>query len=146
MLSYPIDLTDDDNGTVLATSPDFPELTTFGEDRDDALLHAVDALEEAIAARIAHREDVPVPSAGRYRAALPTQTALKVLLYRAMRERGVRKAELARRLHWKGPQVDRLLDLRHASRLKQLDDAFHALGLTLAITTTEEEPRRSVRR
>ena len=29
MLSYPIKLEDDDP-TVLATSPDFPELTTFG--------------------------------------------------------------------------------------------------------------------
>ena len=51
MLSYPIDLEDDD-GTVLATSPDFPELTTFGDDRDEALERAIDALEEAIAARI----------------------------------------------------------------------------------------------
>ena len=48
MLSYPINFVEDDNGTVLATSPDFPELTTHGEDRDDALLHAIDALEEAL--------------------------------------------------------------------------------------------------
>ncbi len=35
MLSYPINIVEDDNGTFLATSPDFPELTTHGEDRDD---------------------------------------------------------------------------------------------------------------
>ena len=64
MLAYPISLRRDDNDTYLATSRDFPELTTFGDDRDDALLHAVDALEEAIAARIAHQEDIPAPSAG----------------------------------------------------------------------------------
>ena len=44
MLSYPIELEDDD-GTVLATSRDFPELTTFGDDRAEALARAVDALE-----------------------------------------------------------------------------------------------------
>ena len=42
MLAYPITLQDDD-GTVLATSPDFPELTTFGDDREESLVRAVDA-------------------------------------------------------------------------------------------------------
>ena len=42
MLAYPIILEDDDR-TVLATSPDFPELTTFGEDRDEAISRAADA-------------------------------------------------------------------------------------------------------
>ena len=51
MLTYSI-LLEEDDGTLLATSPDFPELTTFGMDRDEALARAVDALEEAIAARI----------------------------------------------------------------------------------------------
>ena len=31
MLTYPI-LLENDDGTVLVTSPDFPELTTFGDD------------------------------------------------------------------------------------------------------------------
>ena len=39
MLTYPIVLENDD-GTLLATSPDFPELTTFGMDRDEALARA----------------------------------------------------------------------------------------------------------
>ena len=43
MLTYSIALEDDD-GTLLATSPDFPELTTFGIDREDALARAADAL------------------------------------------------------------------------------------------------------
>ncbi len=128
MLAYPIRLKPDDNGTVLATSRDFPELTTFGDDHEDALLHAVDALEEAIAARIASREEVPSPSRGKHKAALPTQTALKVLIYQAMGERRVNKAELARRLAWHGPQVDRLLNIRHATRLDHIDAALAALN------------------
>ena len=43
-----------DGAGHVATSPDFPELTTFGDDRDEALARAVGALEEAVAARI-HR-------------------------------------------------------------------------------------------
>jgi antitoxin HicB len=45
-----------------------------------------------------------------------------------MRKSGVRKADLARKLGWHKPQVDRLLDLRHDSRLDQLEQAFGALG------------------
>ena len=102
MLSYPIDLEDDDE-TVLATSPDFPELTTFGDDRGEALDRAVDALEEAIAARIHTGQRIPRPSDGKHRAVLPTLTAIKVILYQGMKDEGIGKAELARRLGWHLP-------------------------------------------
>jgi antitoxin HicB len=54
-----------------------------------------------------------------------------------MRRLKVGKAELARRLGWHMPQVDRLLDLRHASRLDQLAQAFRVLGKQLTITVHE---------
>ncbi len=134
MLAFRIELAPDDNGTILATCPDLPEVTTFGEDEADALLRAVDAIEEALAARIARRQDIPLPSKGKGpRATLSTQAAVKVALYRLMSEEGLRKADLARRLSLHAPQVDRLLDLRHATRLDQLDAAFHALGKRLDV-------------
>ena len=133
MLAYPITLEEDD-GAVLATSPDFPELTTFGDDREEALARAADALEEAIAARIHDRRDIPTPSPGAPRALLPTLTSVKVMLYQGMREQGVGKAELARRLGWHMPQVDRVLDIEHRSRLDQLDAALGAIGRRLHVT------------
>jgi antitoxin HicB len=135
MLAYPIELKEDTNRTLLVTFPDFAEATTFGEDASDAVLRAVDALETVLAARIDDREDIPLPSpaAGRPCAVLPALTAAKVLLYRAMREAGVRKADLARRLGWHGPQIDRLLDLSHASRLDQIEAALAALGKRLTV-------------
>lgn len=135
MLAYPIELTPDSNGTLLAICPDLPEVTTFGEDEADALLRAADAIEEALAARIADREDIPAPTPalGRPVAMLPALTALKVALYQSMRESGASKAELARRLSAHGPQVDRLLNLRHSSRLEQMEAALHALGKSVEI-------------
>ena len=50
MLTYPVKL-----------AADFPELTTFGDTREEALSFAVGALEEAIAAPIASRDDIPSP-------------------------------------------------------------------------------------
>ena len=128
----------EDQGTILATCPDLPEAATFGEDREDALLRAVDVIETAIQGRIADREPVPLPSAaGEAVVELPMQTTLKILLYRTMRERRLRKAALARRLGWKAPQVDRLFDLRHASRLDQLEAAFTALGKRLDVEISD---------
>ena len=80
MLAYPIILEDDDR-TVLATSPDFPELTTFGEDRDEAISRAADAIEEAVAARIHDGRDIPPPTQGEVYTTVPTLTAIKVMLY-----------------------------------------------------------------
>lgn len=133
MISYPVTLSPDDGG-FLVTSPDFPELTTFGTTQDEALMYAIGAFEEAIAARIADREDLPEPSRGRTRVVLPTQTALTTLLYQTMKRERVTKAELARRLHCHAPQVDRLLDLNHASRMDQIDAAFSAVGQRLVVS------------
>jgi antitoxin HicB len=137
MWAYPIKLTKDDNGTYLVTSPDFPEVTTFGQDKDDARARAVDAIEEAIAARMADKESIPPPSSGRHKVTLPTQAVAKVLLYRAMRSQSMSKNELARRLKWHRPQVDRLLNLRHATRLDTMEEAFNTLGKTIRIAVED---------
>ena len=41
---YPVELIKDDNNTVRAIFPDVPEAITFGDDEDEALLRACDAL------------------------------------------------------------------------------------------------------
>ena len=60
------------------------------------------------------------------------------MLYREMREQGVGKAELARRLGWHMPQVDRVLDVQHRSRLDMMDAALGAIGRRLQVTTVTE--------
>jgi antitoxin HicB len=52
-MTYPIKLEPDDNGTLLVTCPALPEVTTFGEDEAEAIEHARDAIEGAIAERMA---------------------------------------------------------------------------------------------
>lgn len=134
MLCYAVNL-EDDEGSVLVTTPDFPELTTFGEDRDEALMRAVDALEEAVAARIHDRKDIPLPTPSGACVQLPTLTAIKVILYQGMRDQNIGKAELARRLGWHLPQVDRVLNVNHHSRLDQMEAALNAIGLRLEVNS-----------
>jgi antitoxin HicB len=132
-----VKLQPDDNETFLVSVPDLPEAHTFGATEEEALARAVDAIETAIIGRMSDRQDIPAPSKvrrGERTVIMPTLSASKVALYRAMREQGVRKADLARRLGWHPPQVERLLDLRHASRHDQLDAAFAKLGKKLTVT------------
>jgi len=133
-LRYAIELTPDDNGTLLVTVPDLPEAITFGEDREEGLARAVDAIESALMGAMAARETVAEPKArgGDY-VTLPALASAKVALYRAMQAEGVGKAALAKRLDVALPQIDRLLDLRHQSRVDALERAFAALGRSMTI-------------
>ena len=139
MLRYPVKLSKDTNDTILVDVLDIPEAHTFGEDREEALLRAPDAIESALMCYIDLRREIPVPRVGTKGpfATLPALTEAKLALYSAMRTARVSKAELARRLNCHMPQVDRLLDLRHASRLDQLEAAFRALGKQLSVQVSE---------
>lgn len=131
-LRYSVSLSPDDNGTILVTVPDLPDAVTFGDNRDEALVRAVDAIESALMGRMAAREDIPAPKrAGTDVVMMPVLSSAKVEIYRLMHKAGVGKAELARRLGVALPQVDRILDLRHRSRLDSLERAFGALGYSL---------------
>jgi antitoxin HicB len=135
MLGYRVKLEPDDNGTLRVGCPALPEVTTFGDDKADAMRRAVGAIEEAIAARIAEGRDIPEGhQRGPGLVRLPALTVLKVELYRQLHEAGITRAELARRLGWKRESVDRLFRLDHASRLEQLEAAFAALGQALSVT------------
>jgi antitoxin HicB len=125
----------DDNGTLLVSCPDFPEVVTYGGDPPDAWHHAMGAIEEAIAARISDGREIPASTprskfTGKndFWVRLPQLTAQKVMLYNLLSKAGVTRSELARRLRWHREQVDRLFRLDHASKADQLDAAFKALG------------------
>jgi antitoxin HicB len=132
MYQYPVRLKADTNGTLLVTFPDVPEAITFGENRADAMIRAAEALEAALSFYMDARREIPRPKQAHSRktpvVSLPALTEAKLALYELMRTNRVRKAELARRLSCGKSQVDRLLDLNHASRLDQLEAAFHALN------------------
>jgi antitoxin HicB len=136
MRAYPAALTPDTDGGFTATFRDVPEAITEGDTREEALLRAEDALESALAMYIAAGEPLPTASKVEADEEMVPLSALgmaKTALYEAMREQGVGRAEIARRLRWHLRQVSRVLDLRHASRMKQVEAALAALGLRLII-------------
>jgi antitoxin HicB len=64
---------------------------------------------------------------------LPISVAAKVLLLNEMIYQGVRPAELARRMQTTPQGVNRLINLRHTSKIDGIASAMKALGKTLEI-------------
>jgi len=148
MAAYYEIVVEQDEGTsgekcFLVTVPAFPEITTDGDRSQDAIMNACNAIEEAIAARISHGEDIPVPvleaRKGRFYAEVSLLVLLKCSLYIICRKRNITRAELSRRLGWHREQVDRLFRLDHNSRIDQLDAAFKAAGSPLMMNMSDRE-------
>ena len=139
MLDYPVNLEVQAEGGYVVIFPDVPEAITQGEDEDEALLYAVDALETALSFYVDSRKPLPSPSKPKRGQRTVRPSALegaKLGVYQAMTSQGVKKSELARRLGWHMPQVDRLFNLHHASRLDQIEAAARVLGCRLEVTVT----------
>ncbi|AYG59679.1 type II toxin-antitoxin system HicB family antitoxin [Rhizobium jaguaris] len=129
-----------DGDVWLVTSPDFEEVVSFGKTQEEACRNGRNAIEEAIAARIADGEDIPFPmkdtdGKGHF-VEVPMMVYLKSAIYMLMREKGWTRADLQRALGWSHrEQIDRLFRLDHQTKLDAIEDAFKALGVTLTIDT-----------
>lgn len=134
--SYPIFLTPDKNGSVIARFPDVPEAMTVGADENNAVEWAQDALVVALTGYVDDRRDIPPPSKpkrGQKSVNLPPQVAMKLTIYQAMRDQGVTQAALGECMGVDSRQVRRILDLDHNTSLAQLLRALQCLGKELVI-------------
>ena len=134
MRDYPVDIERDDD-VVAVTFPDFPEAQTFGDDEADALARAADALETVLWGYIGDHRPIPAPSpaAGRPTVSVSLLGALKMEVYRAMLARDWKKADLARALGVAPTQVDRLLNLDHATPVDHLERALKICGARVRV-------------
>jgi antitoxin HicB len=135
MFAYPVSLKKDGR-FILVRFPDIPEAITQGDDREHALQMAAEALESAMEFYFDDHRAVPEPSApkkGQPVIELPVSVAAKVLLLNEMIQQQVRPAELARRIGTTPQEVNRLTNIRHASKIDGIAGAMKALGKTLEI-------------
>ena len=135
MYSYPAYFQKEGN-TVVVTVPDLPEVITNGYSDEQAVEYAVDAVITVLGEYMRRKLPIPAPSKRRPSmrlVALPATVQAKLTLYMALHDAGLRKAELARRLGWHKFQVERLLNLSHASQMEQIEEAFKALGKSIEI-------------
>ena len=134
--TYPARVSRDRAGRYLVTFPDLRGCATDGGTVAEALVEGADALEEAVAHRIAHGLEIPPPSQirrGQRVVSLSAQMSAKAALYLALRAAGITKSELARRLGVGEAEVRRMLDPRHNTRLRRLEQALAVLGQRLVV-------------
>ena len=135
-MRYPVKITRQNAGNYAVKFQDIPEALTLGDTEEEALRHAVDALETALDFYFDHNRPVPMPSAlkrGWRLVELPASVSAKVLLFNELLAQKVRPAELAKRLEIPRQHVNRLLDPRHATKIDSIAAALKALGKTLEI-------------
>jgi antitoxin HicB len=125
-----------EEGGYVVTCRDLPEVITQGEDVQDALAQAADAMEEAFAARMDDGLNFPAPSppaSAGVPGLTPARDVVKAALYLAMREAGISQADLAERLGVDEKEVRRMLDPLHGTKLPRLAQAVQVLGRELRI-------------
>jgi antitoxin HicB len=132
---YPVKIKADDNGTFLVTFLDIPEAITFGDTKKEALERAVECLDTALAFRIKEGEKIPKPSSPKkHPVVFPSAlVSLKSALYIEMKNQGLRKSDLARKLECSPKIIDRIVDAKHKSTFAQMEAAFHVMGKHIVI-------------
>lgn len=143
-MRYAIKLTKDD-GQYVASCRDLQGFNSVGDSVEHALSESIDAMALILQYYIDRREPLPKASdkkRGEYWVSLPALDVAKIGLYEAMRAKGLRKSDLARKLGMHAPQVERLLDLTHKSKLEQVEAALAAVGYRVNVSVEPMERRR----
>jgi antitoxin HicB len=136
--TYPaIFLREEDGNGFHVRFPDLPEALTGGSDLNDTEEQAADCLAEALAGRIARGDEIPTPSRikrGQHPISVPLYLAPKLALYLAMRESGLRKTDVAKRLGVTETVVRRMLDPKHDTKPEKIQAALAALGKRIVVS------------
>lgn len=133
---YAVKLAPADEGGFVVTCRDLPQLVTQGDDLEQALAEASDAMDEVFAAYMLGRLTLPPPSKARRRERMvspPAETMAKAALHSAMSDAGFTNVQLAKRLGVDEKEVRRLLDPHYGSKLPRIAEAIGVLGRRLVI-------------
>jgi len=136
MLRYPGRFEPAEEGGFVVTFRDVPEAITQGDSIDEARAMAADALLTAMDFYFEGKRPVPAPSKakkGEELVSLPANVSAKVLLLNEMVGQKVTPSELARRLGTSPQVVNRIVDIKHATKIDTLAEAVQALGKRLEI-------------
>ena len=132
-IAYPVRL-DSEDGELIVTARDLPELLTSGKDQAEALEMAEDALAVVLLTYMQDGKALPAPSRpepGELIVFPPVDTAAKLAVWEAFLAAGISKSELARRMGVAPTEAMRILDPNHNTKIERLAEAARALGSPL---------------
>ena len=133
---YPATIESNGEGGFIASFRDVPEAITEAWDLEELKNNARDALITAIDFYIEDGRVFPPASdlqTGDLAVDLPASVVAKVMLLNTMFKSNVRPADLARKMNIKPQEVTRITDIRHATKIDTIQNAFRALGKDLVL-------------
>ena len=133
---YPAKIEKDEDCFFLVTFRDIKFAATDGRTMEEAKEEAVDSLNEALASIISDNEPLPLPTKpkkGEYLIAPDALIAAKAALYVAVKEEGLSKTALAKRLNLSEAVGRRLLDPKYQTKIINIDKALTAMGRKMII-------------
>ena len=126
-----------DVGSFWSSCDDIPEAHSAGDTLEELLSNAAEGLEVALSIYVDQLRHIPKatpPKEGQHIIRLSALVVAKIELWNAMRDKGMRKADLCRLLGAAQTKVDRLVDFEHSSKIEQVEVALAALGKRLAVS------------
>jgi antitoxin HicB len=125
-----------ENGWTLVRFPGIPEALTEGESEEEARANALDCVLTALEGYMKAGRPLPrlgAAHSGADRVVLPSLVTAKLAVYETMLRRGWSKSKLADALGAPENSVRRLLDLRHSSHMRIIDEAMANMNAELSI-------------
>lgn len=123
-------------GGYVVTFRDIPEAITQGDTLEEADEMAADVLVSAMDFYFDGRRAVPPPSQpleGERLVELPPSVSAKVLLLNELVASGITNAELARRMGARPQEIQRIVNLNHATKIDTIASALAAMGKRLEV-------------
>jgi antitoxin HicB len=135
-MRYPARFDPADEGGYVVTFRDIPEAITQGDTLEEAAAMAEDVLISAMDFYFEDRRAVPAPSdqeEGERLVELPPSVSAKVLLLNELVASGLSNADLARAMGTRPQEVQRIVNLHHATKIDTISSALMAMGKRLEI-------------
>jgi len=128
---YPAKFDKEESGLYAVSFRDIPEAITCGDNYEDAVRMAKDALLTSMDFYFEDHRKVPLPSpaqADEVLIELPASVFAKVLLLNEMINQNISNVELAKRIDVKPQEVQRITNINHSTKIDTIAKAIGALG------------------
>lgn len=126
-----------EEGGYTVTFRDLPEAITCAANEEEAMKMAEDVLLSTVEVYIEMERAFPAPSeieAGEKTVTLADSVYAKVLIHNAMLEQKLTKASLARLTGIRPPEIQRILDPHHATKIDTISGVLAVMGRPLVLS------------
>ena len=126
-----------EDGTEVIKCRDLPELLSWPSDGETLEQWARYAVEDCIMFRMKDGEAIPEasdPEEGEYVVKLTTSEEAKILLHNEMVKGNVSRAEFAKKAKMRLPDVTRLLNIKHQTKVDTIASALNVVGKELKLS------------